>query len=272
MEFKSEDIVSHEVRYHYYRVGKGEPAIIMAHGITDDGLCWTPVAQALAGSHEVVMVDNRGHGKSEAPEDGYTLKNVATELAGVSEGLGLKKPVLLGHSMGAITVLLAAGLFPNLPRAVILEDPPPFWNWQREDGNNNDRSHGLMQWIQSIKRMTAEELMAQGRAANPNWQEAEFKPWVDSKLRFSPAAAALLHPADMVSIDIPKVVSQITCPVLLIAADPARGAASQPKDIELLKGFLPQLQVAPVANAGHNIRRDQYAKFMEIVEGFLANL
>jgi len=272
MEFKSGDIASYGVRYHYYRTGQGDPAIVMAHGITDDGLCWTPVAEALSANHDVVMVDSRGHGKTEAPEDGYTLRNVSTELAGVVNGLGIKKPVLMGHSMGAITVLITAGLFPELPRGVILEDPPPFWDWQSETGDDNDHDHDLMQWIHSIKRMTADELMAQGRAANPNWQEAEFKPWVDSKQRFSPAATALLHPADMASIDIPGLASKIACPVLLIAADPSCGAASQPRDIETLKGYLPQLHVVPVKGAGHNIRRDQYAKYMEIVQEFLANL
>ncbi len=269
--FNSSEICSHGVKYHYYRAGQGDPAIVMAHGITDDGLCWTPVAEALTAKHDVVMVDGRGHGKTEAPAEGYTLRNIATELAGVVEGLGIDKPVLLGHSMGAITVLLTAGLFPELPRAVILEDPAPFWNWQGEDDENNDHRQGLMMWIQSIKRMTADELMAQGRTNNPGWQEAEFKPWVDSKLRFSPAATALLHPSDMVSLDIPGVAGQVTCPVLLIAADPAF-AASQPQDIEVLKQIIPHLRVAPVAGAGHNIRRDQFAKYMEIVQGFLAEI
>lgn len=271
MEYRSEYISSHDVKYHCYRAGQGNPAIVMAHGITDDGLCWTPVAEALAASHDVIMVDGRGHGKTEAPEGGYTLRNAATELAGVVEGLGIDKPVLLGHSIGAITVLITAGLFPKLPRAVILEDPPPFWNSLGKDAKNNDHGNGLLVWIQSIKRMTADELMAQGRKNNPGWQEAEFKPWVDSKLRFSPAATALLNPSDMVSLDIPGVAGQVTCPVLLLAAEPSL-AASKPVDIELLKQFVPQHQVAPVAGAGHNIRRDQYAKYMEIVQGFLAEI
>lgn len=270
MDFSSNDILSLGVNYHYYRAGKGEPAIVMAHGVTDDGLCWTPVTRALAEHHDVVMVDARGHGKTEAPAEGYTLENAAAELAGVIEGLGLKKPVLLGHSMGAITVLTTAGLFPELPRAVILEDPPSFWN--RQGAGLSDGAHGLMLWMQSIKRMTAAELMEQGRTNNPNWQEAEFQPWVDAKQRFSPAAAALLHPDARISIDLPKVISQITCPVLLLAADPARGAASNPEAIEALKKYLPQLQVTTVENAGHNIRRDQYAKFMELVQRFLTSV
>ncbi|HND49949.1 MAG TPA: alpha/beta fold hydrolase, partial [Anaerolineales bacterium] len=69
------------IKIHYYRTGGNKPPLVLAHGITDDGMCWSPVAEVLAKDFDVVMVDARGHGKSDAPEDGYTLQNLGAELA-----------------------------------------------------------------------------------------------------------------------------------------------------------------------------------------------
>ncbi|HVK02732.1 MAG TPA: alpha/beta fold hydrolase, partial [Armatimonadaceae bacterium] len=59
------------LRFHYARTGGGGPPVVLAHGFSDDGSCWTPVARALAPEYDVVMVDARGHGLSDAPEAGY---------------------------------------------------------------------------------------------------------------------------------------------------------------------------------------------------------
>ena len=61
------DIVANGIRLHYTRTGGAKPPLVLAHGVTDDGLCWSRLAEALAPSFDVVMVDARGHGRSQAP-------------------------------------------------------------------------------------------------------------------------------------------------------------------------------------------------------------
>ncbi len=51
--------------------GGDKPSIVLAHGFSDDGLCWASTAERLAETYDVVMVDARGHGRSDAPEQGY---------------------------------------------------------------------------------------------------------------------------------------------------------------------------------------------------------
>ena len=55
------------LRLHYTRTGGDKPPVVLAHGFSDDGLCWTPVAEQLAAAYDVIMVDARGHGCSEVP-------------------------------------------------------------------------------------------------------------------------------------------------------------------------------------------------------------
>ena len=83
-----------------------------------------PVAEILSADYDVIMLDARGHGRSAGPKRGYGSIEHAGDVAGAITGLGLKRPAVLGHSMGAVTALALAGLYPNLPRAILLEDPP----------------------------------------------------------------------------------------------------------------------------------------------------
>ncbi len=110
------------VELQYYRAGSGPP-LVLAHGFYVNGRCWAPLLGDLAADFEVVAYDARGHGLSEAPESGYGIDERVADLVGVVRGLDLTDPVLLGHSMGAVTVAWAAATHPDLPRAVVLEDP-----------------------------------------------------------------------------------------------------------------------------------------------------
>ncbi len=269
LELTSNYVFSHGTRLHYYRTGGEKPALVLVHGITDDGLCWTPVVEVLADQYDVIMVDMRGHGKSEAPEDGYTYGNMVSELAGFCQALNLDKPILLGHSMGAITTLALAGMYPDLPRAILLEDPPPFWRSEHLAAQDAESRDGLKSWVESNKRKTSDDLLVELRANNPGWQKAEWEPWINAKHRYSPHVTALAYPQDIKSLDFPNLLKRVACPVIFISAEQKLGAASSPEDISKLKEILPNLRVVHVDGAGHNIRRDRFERYMEIIEQVL---
>ena len=100
----------------------------------------------------------------------------------------------------------------------------------------------------------------------PSWSEAELGPWADAKLRFSIHALARLGTSVP---DWETVVAQIRCPALLITADTDRGGLVSAAEAESLQQLIPQLQVAHVPEAGHNIRREQFARYMQAVRTFL---
>src|SRR4029450_13137784 len=97
--WQSAEIEANGLRLHYTRTGGNKPPIVLAHGVTDAGPCWTPVAEALAAKYDAIMVGARGHGRSDAPERGYGPVEQANDLAGVITGLTLNHPAVLGHSM-----------------------------------------------------------------------------------------------------------------------------------------------------------------------------
>ncbi len=80
------------------------PEIVLIHGFAQSHLCFAPqVSSALARDFRIVAYDSRGHGASEKPSDAKAYQGSevwAKDLAAVLEAKGLKRPVLVGWSMG----------------------------------------------------------------------------------------------------------------------------------------------------------------------------
>ena len=269
--WQSGDIETNGIRIHYTRTGRDKPPIVLIHGVTDDGLCWTPVAQALAPDYDVIMIDSRGHGRSEATESGYDPATQASDHHGVIAALKLENPILLGHSLGAITSLALASLYPETPRAILLEDPPPFWMPRPEPDASREERPARGSWLDDLKGRTREELIAEAREQNPTWSEAEVGPWADAKLRFDPQIAAVFS-AQGRDLDWQATLPQITCPALAMTADTKKGSALTPEAAAALQEWVPHLELTHIPGAGHNVRREQFERYMQIVRGFLLKI
>jgi pimeloyl-ACP methyl ester carboxylesterase len=87
-EWFSGDVKTNGLRMHYYRTGGEKPPLVLAHGATDSGQCWSRVARTLESEYDVILPDARGHGLSDAPERGYTTSDHAGDLAGFINALG----------------------------------------------------------------------------------------------------------------------------------------------------------------------------------------
>lgn len=271
-DWQSNDIEVNGIRLHITRTGGNNPPLVLVHGVTDDGLCWTPVAEAMAARYDVTMVDARGHGQSDAPENGYDPISLANDLVGVIGALELERPLVMGHSMGAVTTLMMAALHPAVPRAIVLEDPPAWWV-QSPDSDFLPRLASIRDWIIQLKRKTRAQILDEGRTQNPGWSEAELQPWADAKVRVSAdAMVKLFAPNHTAGIIWAELLPHVTCPILAITADLSRGAVLTPAGVEALRKLIPQLKDEHIEGAGHSIRREQFARYMEVVSGFLADL
>ena len=268
-DWRSGFVEANGIRLHYTRTDGDKPPLVLAHGVTDAGPCWTAVAEALAPEYDAVMVDARGHGYSDAPESGYGPVEQGVDLAGVIAALELERPAVLGHSMGAATALVLAGTYPDVPRTILLEDPPAWWTGWASTRAARERHVAMRERALNLKRKTREELIASQRAEQPGWSDAELAPWGDAKQRFSPTVLSVFAEDNAASVDWPSILTRITCPILLITGDPERGAIVTDESAAALKALVPHLQIAHVPEAGHNIRRDQFGGYMNVVRGCL---
>ena len=253
------------LRLFYTRTGGVKPPLVLAHGHSDNGLCWTRVAKELEADYDLIMYDARRHGLSDdgpanaerAPEDG------AHDCAGVIQAFGLKKPGVMGHSMGAATAARTAALHADLLSYIILDDVP----W-RDPASQTSRGPRRTQPATGPE-LTREEWLAQIRTREPNWHEDEVQAWADAKVQY--------HRRDWTGGRTQRppwqeVAKKITCPTLLVTGDPEAGAIVTPKLAQEALGLLKQGQLAHIAGAGHSIHRDRFEAFMEAVRGFLAKM
>lgn len=92
----------------YETLGQGEPAVVLVHGWSCDRGYWRNQVADLAREHLVVAIDLAGHGASGQERADCTMAAFGADVAAVVKHLGLKKVILVGHSMGGLVILEAA--------------------------------------------------------------------------------------------------------------------------------------------------------------------
>src|SRR5918997_3105648 len=84
-------VVANGIRIHYWRTGGNKPPLVMAHGSSDDGLCWTNLAREFQDQYDIVMFDARGHGLSDPPSPSDPPDVQVEDLAGLIRELKLDR-------------------------------------------------------------------------------------------------------------------------------------------------------------------------------------
>jgi pimeloyl-ACP methyl ester carboxylesterase len=272
LKYNQGDISINGVKIHYYRTGGGKPPFILLHGATDNGLCWTPVAEFLTEWYDVIMPDAQGHGLSDRLGKGLVSQDAARQVLGLMDELGLEKPVIMGHSMGAGTATQIAAAHSELLKAVILEDPA----WNREGPPAGEfeeaRRREMEAFIKELtggSQLTREELIAECRKNNPAWSEAEILPWADAKRQFDPTLFSKLQPS---FADYIELVPRIDCPTLLIISDGGIVSAATARHAAELWQSKQPFRWVQIKGAGHNIRREQFEVFRKTVLDFLGEI
>jgi pimeloyl-ACP methyl ester carboxylesterase len=95
--------------------GGDAPVVVFCHGVTLSSRVWAKqFASFPAAGFRAVAFDSRGHGESLAGDTGHSLDNLADDLRTVLEELDLRNVVLVGHSMGGMTVQAFAIRHPDV--------------------------------------------------------------------------------------------------------------------------------------------------------------
>lgn len=93
--------------YEWHGTDAGTP-VVLVMGLGGDTTAWALQLAALAPRHRVLVFDNRGAGRSDAPDVAYTTHGMADDLVGLLEGLGVRRAHLLGLSLGGAIAQEAA--------------------------------------------------------------------------------------------------------------------------------------------------------------------
>lgn len=113
-------------QFHYRITGSDSlPKLVLLHGLMGFSSNWQRVIKAFESNFQILVYDQRGHGRSFKPETGYRPEDYAQDLLRICEELGWTTIHLVGHSMGGRNALCFASLHPTRVEKLIIEDISP---------------------------------------------------------------------------------------------------------------------------------------------------
>ncbi len=125
---KTDDIAVTGGKLRVLSWGDGPRHVIAVHGITANAICWQALASTLPEHFTLHAVDLRGRGHSATLPGPYGFDRHSADLRDLTLALGLARPALVGHSLGANIALLASDTYPEAFGGLLLIDgglPPP---------------------------------------------------------------------------------------------------------------------------------------------------
>lgn len=240
---------------------EGTPVVFL-HGFSDMADCWNPLIDRLDLDLPTYALDAPGHGRS-----AYTGGDFGTQMleraAHFLEDLG-RPALLVGHSMGALEAMYLAGDVPHLVRGLVLEDPPMAQDlspWLPDT-----ITPSLFDSLAGLRSLGEAGLLAHVRESAPHWEDAEFLPWVRSKLLVDMSFREhfVIHREPM-----HDTLTAITCPTLLITADEERGGLVSEATAAWAPGCCRTMVVAHFPGRGHSVHRDAPHAVADVMREFL---
>lgn len=276
------DVEANGITQHYLRTGGDKPVLLLLHGFMMAGPTWLRVAKALESDYDIIMLDARAHGRSGSgnPEEFEEPTTTLEDTAAFIRAMGLDKPFILGHSMGASTGIYVAATYPELVRALIAEDPglrPLPLAVFESDGYKA----WFNQWLDSMKLlpdMSHDERVAAYLANNRGLmagQEEDVVAAVDAQVNLD---LDMLHAFTYQSKRIPlkDVIPQVTVPqMLMFAVRPVGGGPA----INVQQGEQDRAEIenkwnggvlVVFENTGHFIHLERFDEFIDAVKTFFA--
>jgi pimeloyl-ACP methyl ester carboxylesterase len=261
------------LRLHYLDFGTpGLPPLVCLHGITQTAHSWDEVAPALARSHHVRALDQRGHGDSTwAPDGDYRIETQGRDVEAFLRTLGPAPAVLVALSMGGLNAMTLAARAPEAVRALVVVDIAP--QVERKGVEH------IRQFVTANDELDSfEDFVARAHAFNPRRTVDNIRDRLRHNLRQLPNGRwtwkydpALRDPARAAGDigDLWERIAAIRCPVLVV-----RGGESDilSPEIAARLGRIVHAEVRTVAGAGHSVMGDNPGGFLAAVEPFLAAL
>jgi pimeloyl-ACP methyl ester carboxylesterase/ketosteroid isomerase-like protein len=255
------EIRSNGTRIHVMQRGSGELALVFLHYYGGSSRTWNAVASALPDRYRIVATDHRGWGDSEAPADGYRIADLAADAEGVIEALGLRRYVLVGHSMGGKVAQLIASRRPGGLDGLVLVAPSPPSPMFLSDEQRATLS-GAYQSRESVEFVIDHVLTAKPLDA------ARREQVIEDSLRAAPQAKAA-WPDVAMREDITAAVASIDAPTIVISGELDQVDRVATLQAELLPR-IPHAAMHVLAGTGHLSPLEAPAEVARIIARFVA--
>lgn len=254
------------------------PPIVLLHGLRGFSGTWRALAAKLSGRYRLIAIDQRGRGESDwDPNCNYYTDAYLADLDAVVESLGLRRFVLVGHSMGGTTSYVYASRHPERVAALVIEDiapgasvtgpgaerivaemstmPESFASWT--DARTYWRTHRPQLCQQAIEQRVAESLRAapDGRIV---WRY-DARGIAQTRVNSDPSRLIHLWP----------IVLQLQVPTLIIRG--GRSDFCPAATVTEMCTRNPKISSVTVPNASHYVHDDAPELFAQHLTDFLSD-
>jgi esterase len=247
----------------FREMGQG-PDLIILHGLFGSSDNWLSVAKVLANDYRVILPDARNHGQSPfSPIHNYTV--MSEDLMELITSLNLKKPLVIGHSMGGKTLMKFLSLYPGIIAKAVVADISPRYYTKHHDHILNGLASIPVQILDS--RQVADQLLSQ------HIQEVGERQFLlknlyrdeNSKFHWRINLEVLTKEIENIGEGLPEN-TRIETPVLFL-----HGGASNyltERDIPLISQIFATYQVQTIEGAGHWLHAEKPQEFIQDVTTF----
>lgn len=234
-----------EIEMYYELRGEGYPLVLIM-GLAGNAGWWSPeLVDKLAGHYRVLMFDNRGSGRTDAPVSGYSIPAFAGDTAGLMTSLGIERAHVFGVSMGGMIAQEFALSHPDRVNRLVLGCT------NCGTGRSVAASEEVIKLMVSQfgihSREVLEIMFPRDYLERNRDKEAEFIR-IYSENPISPAAFMLQLGAIM-GFDSHDRLDRITAPTLVITGD--RDVLIPPENSEILAGGIPGARLETLKGCGH---------------------
>ena len=233
-----------------------DPPLVLVHGLTEAGTTWPDAVQRWSADWHLLAVDLRGHGRSPRFTDDelpHVLDTWLADLDALVRSMP-SRPVLIGHSLGALLAVTQALTHPDTVRAVVLEDPPLLPSETERDPAFADEQEAFLDRFAGGPEREAARMRHES-----SWSPEEIDAWAECKPLVD---RRMIRAMRIDGDDWDAAFDRLAVPTLLVV--PESGGTTVPGTTN------PLVRVARIPRVGHCVRRDDPAAFHAVVDPFLA--
>jgi pimeloyl-ACP methyl ester carboxylesterase len=276
------------VRLNYAEGPASGPPMVLLHGGSARWQAALPLIPDLEADWHVYAPDLRGHGGSGWTPGQYKIEDYAADVAAFLAGVVRAPAVLFGHSLGGQVAIMVAAQHPALVRALILADPPFDRAVLRAHIQSNRPMTERWRDLAGPRRSVAEIVAAlqQSPVVAPGAMEARLAvevfgadhpwfPWMAENLHHNDPdmlTAVIEFDAMHAAFDTEQLFPQITCPVLILQADPQAGGALSDAEVTRALALLPQATHVQITGVSHVLHNERKEPVLAAMRPFLAAL
>lgn len=246
---------------HYEEYGQGSPVVLL-HGLGSSMQDWEHQKEALAAGHKLILLDLRGHGRSDRPKGKYSIAGFADDVLALLDHLQLDKVHMVGISMGGMIAFQIA-----------VDQPQRLLSLTIVNSSPEVRVNSLDSALQLGKRWLFSRLLSMHSIGNmisqllfPKPEQAALREQVVERWRLNDKQAYLASLDAIIGWGVRDRLDRITCRTLVISADQDYTPVAQK---QAYVDEISRAQLLVIADSHHATPIDQPQQFNQALLAFI---